>query len=112
MTDSSLAFFVGGQRVGLVLNIIPKTGFFRGQLTLDQCPDHAVFSTVVKLAADVDSASPSDYQTAWEMWRRGCGELEDLQLWIGNGPTQVEEFTIESDWSIEWRNMDPEFVGL
>ena len=112
MTDSTLPFFIDGKRAGCVTSVAPQTGFFRGRLALDACPKHTVFSSVVALAAVVDSTSPDNYQAAWHDWQRGCSELQDLQLWIGDAGTQIEEFSIESDWTIEWRNMDGEFAEL
>ena len=47
------------------------------------------------------SISPEDYQAAWHDWQRGCSELQELQIWVGEARASSEEFTIESDWTIE-----------
>ncbi len=112
MTEPVVPFFLDGRRIGSVHDVVPHSGFFRGRLALDGDDARPVFDAVVALAAAVDTCSPDDYQTAWHDWSRGCGELQDLQLWIGDAKTPIEEFAIESDWSIEWRNMDSEFAGL
>ena len=92
--------------MGIVEQIVPKAGFSRGVLLLDECPERRSFTAVVALAHDVDTATPDEYQERWEIWNRGCGELQDLHLSIGAGKSQIEGFSIESDWSIEWREMD------
>lgn len=106
MMDNKQPFFVRGIQVGTVEQIESHPGFKRGILTLTDCPDRSVFETVVSLARNVDIVTPDEYQACWEIWRRGCDELQDLHLWIGNGKSPVEEFSIESDWSIEWQDMD------
>lgn len=106
MMKHTLPFFVGGMQVGTVDQIESHSGFKRGILELDDCPDRSAFQAVVRLAQKVNIVTPDEYQACWEMWRRGCDELQDLHLWIGNGRTQIEEFTIESDWSIEWQEME------
>ena len=111
MPDSTLSFFVNGKRVGHVSDVVAQAGFSRGRLALDDCGDHPALAAVVALAAIVDTTSPDNYHAAYHDWQRGCSELQDLQLWIGDAATQIEEFTIESDWTIEWRNMDDESVG-
>jgi hypothetical protein len=106
MPNIQQPFFMRGIRVGVVDQIELQAGFNRGVLHLNECPERSIFETVVSLALDVDTAPAHEYQARWEMWRRGCGELQDLHLWIGDAKSQIEEFTIESDWSIEWENMD------
>lgn len=109
--EHKLPFFVGGMQVGTVDQTESHSGFKRGILALDDCPVRSVFQAVVCLAQKVDIVTPDEYQACWEMWRRGCDELQDLHLWIGNGRTQIEEFTIESDWSIEWQEMEDFEIG-
>ncbi|MCS7468284.1 hypothetical protein NZK35_16655 [Stieleria sp. ICT_E10.1] len=75
-------------------------------------PLHRIFETVVMLAANVDSSTPADYQAAWDRWYRGCGELQDLGLWIGDAEGPIEEFSLESDWTIEWSNMETDDAFL
>lgn len=105
---------VDGKRVGLVSDIEIHPQFNRGKLQLElerNDPIHSLFILVVNLAARIDSSSPADYQAAWDRWYRACGELQDLGLWIGiKGP--VEEFSIESDWSVEWSTMDGDDLFL
>ncbi len=105
---------VDGKRVGLVTVMERRPQFNRGTLRLEierDDPIHVVFDAVVKLASNVDRCSPADYQTAWDSWYRACGDLQDLGLWIGNkGP--IEEFTIESNWTVEWTNMDVDDMFL
>jgi hypothetical protein len=106
MMQTEQPFFVRGNRVGTVVNIETNPSFNRGILRLDDCSERSVFEAVVSLARTVDVSEPDEYQSSWDAWRRGCDELQDLHLWIGDGRTQIEEFTIESNWSIEWQNMD------
>lgn len=112
MTDSGLPFFVRGRRVGYVTDVTEYAGTFHGLLRLEDCLEHNVFASVVALASDLDTTNPELNRDKWELWKMGCGELQDLHLWVGKAETQVEEFSIDSDWSVEWRNMDDRFVGL
>jgi hypothetical protein len=103
-----LPFFVQGVRVGTIRDVENCAGFNRGKLEFDAPHDDTLrraFQAVVDLARQVDTCEPAEYQECWETWNRGCGELEDLNLWIGNTDGSVEEFNIESDWSVEWRNI-------
>lgn len=106
MLETDQPFFISGIRVGTVGQIESQPNFKRGILSLEDCPARSIFEAVVSLARKVDTATPDEYQACWEMWREGCDELQDLHLWIGDGSTQVEEFAIQSDWSVEWQNMD------
>jgi hypothetical protein len=106
MANTQQPFFIRGIRAGLVDTIESQSGFSRGVLHLDDCPERPIFAAIVSLARDVDTAPPNEYQARWEIWNRGCAELQDLHLWIGDGQSQIEEFSIESDWSIEWCEMD------
>ena len=99
-------FFVGGIHVGAVYKIESHSNFNRGILTLDDCCERSIFETVVSLARNIDISTPEEYQSCWDTWRRGCDELQDLHLWIGDGKARIEEFTIESNWSIEWQDMN------
>lgn len=103
---TSQPFFVHGIRVGTVTNVESHPSFQRGTLTLDDCAERLRFETVVALARKVDLSTSEEYQSSWATWMRGCEELQDLRLTIGDGQTRIEEFTIESDWSIEWRDMN------
>jgi hypothetical protein len=111
MMEEKQPFFVRGIKVGTVDQIESHPSFKRGILALDDCPESSIFDAVVSLARKVDIVTPEEYQACWEMWRRGCDELQDLHLWIGNGQTQIEEFAIESDWSIEWQDMEDFGIG-
>jgi hypothetical protein len=106
-TGDVLPFCVAGLRIGLVHDVEPHAGFNRGKLVLDNdnCADARVIKVVVGLATRVDDALPELYQVAWQAWRDGCDEIQDLGIWIGHNSGPVEEFSIESNWSIEWRDM-------
>jgi hypothetical protein len=110
MVGTPLPFFIRGRRVGSVEQVSEHLRFFRGRLNLDECAERPAFEAVVALARDVDNCPSDEYQAKWNIWMRDCSELQDLHLWIGSGQTQIEEFSIQSDWSIEWRIMDTEFV--
>ena len=58
------------------------------------------------------SISPKDYLAAWHDWQRGCSELQELQMWVGEARASIEEVSSESDWTIEWRNINEEVVRL
>jgi len=105
MPESALPFFVDGLRVGIVPEVEHHTRFNRGKLELETTNDSTektVFQVVVQLAKQVDTCEPERYQQCWYGWNRGCSELQDLNLWIGNAGGPVEEFSIDSSWVIEW----------
>lgn len=103
MVESSLAVFCNGLHIGTVRVVIACPGFSRGSLHLDDCRQRPIFDSVAALAAAVDGAEPNDYQAAWYDWQKACMKLQQLNVSIGANTATVDQLTIESDWSIEWR---------
>ena len=109
MTEQAVPFFVAGVRIGSVMNAIENRGIGRGTLVLDSTDaDASAIIAVVSLAKKVDDAVPEDYLAAWQTWRDGCDEIQDLGLWIGSKEGPVRVSPLSHDWSIEWQNMLPD----
>ena len=79
------------QRPELRLEPVEDAGHFPGGLV------------AVELAHLVDSSTPADYEGAWQRWREACRMIQGIC--IGDIGTP-ENFTIESDWRIEWLESD------
>ena len=101
-------------RIGSVRNATPRGAFNRGNLVLDDhnSADVAAIAAVVGLAQRVDAALDAgwteEYLAAWQKWKNGCDEIQELGIWIGNSVDPVETFSIGSDWSVEWQDMSCE----
>ncbi len=80
-------------------------GFCRGLLRLEipvDDPIRRAFEAVVGLAKKVDDCDSSEYQAAWGEWLRGCQEMRDLGICVGEARGVVDDFSIQSNWKMDW----------
>jgi hypothetical protein len=110
MKNAAKPFFVAGFCVGSVRDITAHAGFNRGKLSLENenSAQSQAINAIVALAKQVDDVPAENYLAAWNAWRKGCDEIQGRDIWIGTDTRPIEEFSILSDWSIEWRSIPPD----
>lgn len=108
MVNGPLQFSVVSVRIGLVHDITSQNGFNRGTLVLDDetSEESVKIKALVSLAGQVDVAWGNVYLEAWHTWRQSCDATQAAGGFIGSTERPVGEFSIDSDWLIEWADAE------